>query len=445
MRRVPAAVALLLVLAPAAAGQSLVLYSSAIEQPTPKDKDGKQPPPKIDDKKPADPKPPTPIDQAFAQRFARGIEAGGFAARTYNPNFDGDNVGVFYRRQVLVGFDRVAQVVGFNQTIIGANQRQVGTTPRVIGTTQTVVPDASNPNGFRIVTTPVVVQDPVFVLDPVIGTTPVTANVLVPRTTTVQLPAASRYNGVQITDNDNPRPTDRVYFGYNFYSDVGASLNPTLGGSDVQRQMAGFEMTFLDGDASVGMRLPYIQQYGPAGLGSQTVGDLSVIFKYAFWNDLETGDLASAGVMITAPTGGGSGIILADGSALPHSTLFQPWGGFVRMYDAGYVQGISNLIVPSDSRDPVLWGNSLAAGYFLYRNPAAGFITDIIPKAEVHIRTPLSQRDPNGLVYLMDQVNVNAGLVVRAGRASLSGSVSVPVAGPRPWGVEAISFFNYTF
>jgi prepilin-type processing-associated H-X9-DG protein len=209
--------------------------------------------------------------------------------------------------------------------------------------------------------------------------------------------------------------------------------------------MAGFETTFLDGDASVGLRLPYVQQYGPAGFASQTVGDLSVLFKYAFLNNRATGDLASAGLVVTTPTGGGGNIVLVDGSAAPHSTLFQPWVGYVKVFESGYVQGIANLIVPTDSRDPTVFGKSLGAGYFLYQDASAPFLTAFIPRAEVHIRTPFNHRDPNGLVYFQDQVNVNGGATFRFGRAALNASVSVPVVGPRPWALEAISFLNVNF
>ncbi|MFO0800054.1 MAG: hypothetical protein U0804_21515 [Gemmataceae bacterium] len=409
----------------------------------------KQPDPKLPDPKLPDPKAPSPVDRLLAPAFASGTEAGGFAARSYNENFDGDNLGVLYRQLRVVGFSTIPVPGGFTQQIVGTTQRQVGTTPRVIGYNRTIIVTQEGGSGGSgqpiVITTPVVVQDPVYVLDPVIVTTPTTAGVVVPRTAQVLLPAASRYSGIQITDNDSPRPTDRLYFGYQFYSDAGYSLNPATGGSDVQRQMAGFEYTLLDGDASVGMRLPYMQQYGPVGYASQTVGDLSVLFKYAFYNDLETGNLASAGLVVTTPTGGGgSDVILLDGSAAPHSTLFQPWLGFVRMFDAGYVQGITNLIVPTDSRDPTVYGASLGVGYFAYQNPT-GILTGVIPRAEVHLRTPFNQRDPNGLVYFPDQVNVNGGLTLRFGRTALNAGVSVPVVGPRPWAVEAMSFLNVNF
>jgi hypothetical protein len=458
--RIPTAVLVLAVLPAAARAQahdrSVVTYTSAFEQEAqpkqlPPVAPPKQLPPVAPPKKEPDPKGPNPtdrIDRLLAPAFASGTEAGGFAAKSFNENFDGDNLGVLYRQYVLLGYTPVTVPTGFTQQIVGTTPRQVGTTPRVIGFNRTVVIRAdSGGNAVGqpvVVTTPVVVQDPVIVLDPIIATTQTTGTAYLPRQAVVLLPAASRYSGIQITDNDSPRPTDRLYFGYQFYSDAGASLNPTTGGSDVQRQMAGFETTFLDGNASVGMRLPYVQQYGPAGLASQTVGDLSVLFKYAFYNNLQTGSLASAGLVVTTPTGGGNDVLLVDGSTVPHSTLFQPWLGYVTMFENGYVQGIANLIVPTDSRDPTVFGKSLGVGYFAYRNPT-GLLTGITPRAEVHLRTPLNHRDANGLVYFPDQVNLNGGVTFRFGRTSLNSGVSVPVVGPRPWALEAMSYLNVTF
>jgi hypothetical protein len=434
---------------PAAACAQAVGYTSAFEQEAqPKQLPPAVQPKKGPDPKAPDPKAPDPIDRLLAPAFARGTEAGGFAARSFNENFDGDNIGVLYRQSVLLGYVPVTVPTGFTQQIVGTVPRQVGTTPRVIGFNRTVVINADsggNPIGQPVViTTPVVVQDPVIVLDPVVATTQTNGTAFVPQRGVVVLPVASRYSGIQITDNDSPRPTDRLYFGYQFYSDVGYSMNPDTGGADVQRQMAGFEMTLLDGDASVGMRLPYTQQYGPAALASQTVGDLSVLFKYAFYNNRQTGSLATLGLVVTTPTGGGTDVQLLDGSTVPHSTLFQPWFGYVTMFENWYFQGIANLIVPTDSRDPTVFGKSLGFGYFAYRNPT-GLLTAITPRAEVHVRTPFNHRDPNGLVYFPDQVNVNGGLTFRFGRTALNTGVSVPVVGPRPWAVEAMSFLNINF
>ncbi|MDB5311703.1 MAG: hypothetical protein JWO38_5905 [Gemmataceae bacterium] len=373
-----------------------------------------------------DPAAPNPAAPGQRDPFAQATEAGGQAARTFNENFAGDFPGIFFNRTVVTGFTTVPTVLGVSQQVVGFTQ-QVTTVPGPIGAT-----------GQPGAPTTVITNVPVVVNTPVVGQT------RVPVQQVVRIPLAGRYNGVSVVENGNPRPIDQAYVGYNFYSNVGAALNPATGGSDLQRQTAGFEKTVLGGDASVGIRLPYVQQYGPVGLGSQQVGDLTVLFKYAMWNNRTTGDAVTAGFAVTAPTGGGTAI-LPDGSRAPHSWLFQPWGGFVTTFDRAYVQGITNLIAPSDGRDPTVLGNSLGVGYWLYRAPTDRLLTGITPIAEVHVWTPLTHRSPTDAVFLQDQVNVTSGAHFRFNRAVLSTAVAVPVAGPRAWSVEGIAYLSYWF
>ena len=101
--------------------------------------------------------------------------------------------------------------------------------------------------------------------------------------------------------------------------------------------------------------------------------------------------------------------------------------------------------MPTDSRDVTLWGNSVALGYWLYRAPTDRFLTGITPTVEVHVRTPLNNRDPNGNVFFQDQVNVTTGAHFRFNRAVISGAVVVPLVGPNPFDVEAVGYMSYWF
>ncbi len=326
--------------------------------------------------------------------------------RSFNETFDGDFSGAFYSKTIVLGF---------------TSQRVVsGTT-----TTQTIV----NANGIRQTIT---------------TTTDTFSTVTTPVTRVVHIPVSGEYSGVLITDNDSPRPTDRVYFGYNYYASLGYSLNPGLGNINENREMIGFEKTFLNGNASFGMRMPFIQYGGPFDLNNQTQGDLSLLFKYAFINDLETGNVASVGMIITTPTSAAGGLF-SDGSPVPHSVLFQPWTGFIRMFDRAYVEGITDLIVPTNGRDTLLWTNSLATGYWVYQNFNERSLNGIIPTVELHVHTPLNNRSQQGLVYVPDEVNITAGVHWRFPRTTLTTSLSVPLVGPRPYNVEALVNLNYWF
>jgi len=352
---------------------------------------------------PLAPQTPNALDGALRDgAFSRSGEAGGLAAATAAPGFDGDFAGVTYSRQVVT------------ETVVRQEQ---------IGVQQVVTVE----NGRKVVT-----DVPIF------------RDVLVPVTRVVRLPVISRYNGIKISENDGPRPTDRAYFGYNYYNGLNSSLNPGYGRVDLHRETAGFEKTFLNGDASFGMRLPFSQTTGPAGANNAGVGDLSFLFKYALYNNRETGDLFSAGLVLTTPTGSNPSNFI-DGSAPPSSWLFQTWVGFVKNFDRSYVQGISSLVTPTDSRDPTIFWNSVAFGYWLVRNRPERVISGIIPTVEFHVTTPLNQRDPRGDVFVQDQVNMTSGVHFRTGRGTFSPAISVPLVSPTPWRVEFMLNYNLLF
>ncbi len=261
------------------------------------------------------------------------------------------------------------------------------------------------------------------------------------------LPLSGQYNGFKITDNESPRPVDRVYFSYNNYANVGGSqVGPGIGSITVNRELVGFEKTFLSGDASIGLRLPFIQINGFSEIQSQVVGDLSIIAKFAWINDRQTGNVFSTGLVVTAPTGGGdSNILLADGSLAPHSTLFQPWAGWIYNWRDLYFQGFSSVVVPSDSRDPSILFNSIAMGYWLYRSNNDRFLQGFVPTVEVHVNTPLNHDNPNDVIFFENQVNLTTGAYVVFPRMTLGGAVCIPLVGPKPYSIEAMASMNFRF
>jgi hypothetical protein len=396
-----------------------VLPAAGIGRPFPPDIVPVLPP------KPPTPLPPTPSTTAtdtlnrLSTPFATQTAGGGFQGRSFNEEFDGDFGGIFVSKGAVLGFT--------------TQQQQIGTTTQRVrtGTRRATIIDPQT--GERTV-----VVIPVFTN----VTVPVFGPVQVPVVRTVRVPVAGLYSGIMITDNDSPRPVDRLYFSYSYYDNFGTSLNPGFGDITQNREILGFEKTFFGGNTSFGMRLPFVQITAPFGTGATTVGDLSFLYKWALINNRETGDLLSIGLVITTPTADINGT-LSNGSNIPHSTLFQPWLGFVRTFDRGYVQFISNGILPTNNRDVYLWGNSLAFGYLLYRG--TGGMPSITPTAEMHVRTPINDRDPNGLVYLQDQLNFTGGVHLRWNRLTVSGAACVPVINPRPWDIEALVNVNFRF
>jgi hypothetical protein len=259
----------------------------------------------------------------------------------------------------------------------------------------------------------------------------------------VRVPVASR-GAFKIADNENARPADRVYFGYNFYSDVNRRINsPLVPNADVHRETLGFEKAFLDGGASFGLRLPYNQLSGDTAFEDAHIGDLSAIVKYAFVNDRRTGNVLSGGLVVTAPTG--EDFPIAGQSPL-HSTILQPFLGYVYNFDNFYLQGFSSLAVPTDARDVTFFFNDVAFGYWLVRNDGRDGRTGIVPTLELHVNTPLNHRGalvtPIGF---SDQVNVTGGVHFLLPRVIIGAAVGTPLVGPKPYDVEAICTLNYRF
>jgi hypothetical protein len=251
----------------------------------------------------------------------------------------------------------------------------------------------------------------------------------------------------KITENESPRPTDRVFFNYNYYNNVDRIFQGIPGtNANLHRETIGFEKTFLNGDASFGMRLPFLQLDGSSSdFQDSHVDDLSMIFKYAFINNRETGNVLSAGLVLTAPTGEGLHI---EGESTIHSTVFQPFLGFIYHFDRNlYLQGFSSLAAPSDGRDVTIFFNSLAAGYHVYRGDGPDtWVRSIVPVAEFHVNTPLnhrgSQQTPLGFD---DSVDFTAGVYVQFRRAVLGIAVCTPLTGPKPYDVEAAANLNIHF
>lgn len=316
----------------------------------------------------------------------------------------------------------------------------------------------------------------------------------------------------KIAENEAVAPQDRVYVTYNYFHEIPnqllaaggfltvlpnplvrvppgpyvlqntllATLNPNnVGGqpttltnpmassTNLHRETIGFEKTFLDGNASVGMRLPVFQSDQTAStpfdagrlqsfaafpvsgnttstdntLDESRVGDLSILFKYAFINDPEGDRTVSGGLVVTAPTGGG--ILLADGSRL-YSTLLQPWLGAYRSWDRLFVHGFTSIAVPTDNRDLTLYFGDIGVGYFAYRNPDA-WLSSITPTFECHVNIPFEKTRDSG-ISSSDVVVLTGGLHFGLGRhTSLTFAAATPITGPRPDQFEATVQLNWGF
>lgn len=364
---------------------------------------------------PAPPAGTAPVTDAFAQ----APEAGTEAAASFNPNMFGD----------------LLTPVSFGPVTVQLPN----------GTTQQYVPGTGYPAG-TIFNAPVqlpngTILPPNTPLPAAFANAPITG----------QLPAfhagalAFVVRGAfKITENESPRPQDRVFGTYNAFFNVNTTdRSAGFPETDVHREVVGFEKTFLDGNASIGLRLPILQVRGDSSIGRDDIGDLSLILKGAIYNDAPSGNVLSVGLVVTVPTGPS---FFPTGIPDIHPTLFQPWIGGIYNLGNLYVHGFTSVVIPTDERDVTILFNDIGVGYFVYRDQC-GMIRSIVPTVEVHINTPLNHRGleatPIGLPEIVD---LTSGVTIGFGRrATLSLGIVKPLTGPEPFNVEAQAYLNYRF
>jgi hypothetical protein len=356
--------------------------------------------------------------------FAQAPPTGGEAAQSVVPNMIGDLFGgriaytpVYATIPGVAGAQFISRSASVPQNIVG------GTT----FTTDIFV------NGIRVP-----------------AGTPLPGALVAPLLANARIPAggASILPLLKIVENESALPEDRVYTTYNYYNDVERNLNPAPSQENVHREIFGFEKTFLDGNASIGFRLPFYETYGDDLANRGLVGDLNIIFKYALINNRETGNVLSTGIVVTAPTGSDfqpTGF----GAPIIHDTLLQPYlSAIYRLNGDFFAQGFTSIVAPTDARDATLFDNDLGVGYFAYRDCSGDrILTAVIPTIEVHATTPLTHRgvlsEPVGVADLVD---ITFGTSFGIGsKSTLTLGAAVPVVGPRPFDIEGQVLFNCRF
>jgi len=248
----------------------------------------------------------------------------------------------------------------------------------------------------------------------------------------------------KITENESPRPVDRFYINYNYFTAVNQNFGaPGVPRLNLHQQIVGLEKTFFDGNMSIGARVPFIQPENTEYLGDSQVGDVTLILKSILLQQQGGPGLISGGVAVTVPSGRGQ-VSTVTGEEI-HPTLLQPFVGYYLGPDRAFVQGFTSVVVPTDDRDVTILFNDIGVGYFVYQNPAAT-LAAIVPTAELHINTPLNHRgsrtDPVGFA---DVVNVTGGVHFLFQRATLALGVSTPVTGPQPFDLQALVQLNIRF
>jgi hypothetical protein len=249
----------------------------------------------------------------------------------------------------------------------------------------------------------------------------------------------------KVAENESPKPCDRIFVNYNFFSDVNLG-EPSIGNASLHRETFGFEKTFLDGDASFELRVPVIQFTGGGISDASGFGDISFLFKYACINDRETGNVLAFGLMFTAPTDTGSVDNVCDQF---HDWLIQPFLGYLVNIDKCFIHGFESLVVPTDSRDATILFTDIGVGYWVYRarNGVGGLLTGVAPTMEMHVVTPFNHRGLNNgtEIGVPDWVTLTGGAHVFFGPVEVGCAVGTPITGPKPFDLEVLAHINIHF
>jgi hypothetical protein len=262
----------------------------------------------------------------------------------------------------------------------------------------------------------------------------------------------------KFSENQTPMPVDRISYGFNYFNDVNAAVNrrfrSPISGIQAYANVFGFEKTIMEGNASVGVRLPLDtltanSSYPNIGKTSTAPGDMTVYFKYALYIDRPKGRVISTGMAVTAPTGpttfGGANYVRGL-----HYTDLQPYIGAQWVSGDWFGIAFSSISVPTSERDVLMYYQDFAVGYFVYRNSRPnGFVRWIAPDFEVHVNTPFNHRHSfsvTDIVATNEVVDLTFGMnFFLMNRTLLSLGVADPVTGPKPFAIEAIGLLNVFF
>ena len=267
-------------------------------------------------------------------------------------------------------------------------------------------------------------------------------------------PTLALVRGFKVADNQSPQPLDRAFFTYNYFDYINNRINRDfqvpIQRIRAYRAMLGFEKTFFDKQASIGVRLPIntltADSVSPPTPTRTSLGDLGVYSKFVIWRDDATRSLISTGLAVTIPSGPRT---FANSPFIKslHNFELQPYIGYQRTWGKFFLIGFEAVNVPLAVHDVTLLYNDVAIGYQFYTNDdKTAFIRGASANFEVHANIPLNHRDVfnnQDVVGTADIVDLTYGINFRLGEKALATfGLVTPVTGPRPFSIEALAILN---
>lgn len=271
--------------------------------------------------------------------------------------------------------------------------------------------------------------------------------------------AASIYSSMsnyKISENQSPRPQDRVFFEFNYYNNANDTINSRESSPITQMKAYvynfGLEKTFNNGMGSIGIRFPLNNLTANSfdnSVNTPTTtapGNLTIFSKYILAQNTSTGSLISACWAITPQTATGSFAVAPY--LLPlNSTYFQTCLAYIYKHNKWYFQGFSGFSFPMNPDNVSMVYNDIGVGYFLVQNqdPDA-WLTALAPTFELHVNNPVNHRDPFNRfdpAGTPDSVNLTFGLNFGfRNTAVLTTAFVTSVSSPKPFDSEAIVMLN---
>lgn len=259
------------------------------------------------------------------------------------------------------------------------------------------------------------------------GLTVVATNGYIPYEPTeshADLPLAGGCGRLNIADNNNALPQDRIYFLYNHFQNaitaegIGrAGFGTEASSLPLDRYTFGIEKTFGSGLYSVEVRMPLAGESWPSGVSGNGTGNLSVVLKTVL-RKTDSGVL-SAGLGVETPTGGNVTFDSADlhFRVRNEAVFLVPYAGLYVAPESGlFFHGFLQCNVPltgnpidgADYQGAFSLGSlseqtllqlDCAFGYWLIRDPQAHLLKRLAPVIEVHETSTLQDSAVRQRVY----------------------------------------------
>lgn len=282
----------------------------------------------------------------------------------------------------------------------------------------------------------------------------------------------------KIADDTSPIPTDRVFFDYNFFSDVFLTANGAQIG--LNRYTFGVEKTFFDGMCSVEIKAPVdgglneVQSFNASTSGNQGTifGTLAITPKVLLYQEQQFA--MSAGMAIGLPTSPVAELITTQPiRVFDDSVRLAPFLGFLlapddQWFSITYLQldfdANGDRVFQGDTQVGVLHAPTLlyvdmSVGYWLFNSSQTedgkrSWLTGTAPILELHYTTTLQDAERVGGVIVpisqrVDFLNLTAGLYFQIGPVSslLVGGVAPLRTSPadREFDAEVVVQFNRRF